>query len=93
MFCNRLPGNGWEHEHLIDEAIERMERDPDVMRTRRCTVDHPFGALKSWMGATHVLTRRLKTVGAEMALNALAYTIKRMINMIGIGPPMKAIPA
>lgn len=43
----RLPGNGWEHEHLIDEATERMERDPDLMRTRRCTVKHPFGALKA----------------------------------------------
>lgn len=83
----------WEHEHLIDEATARMERDPDLMRTRRCTVEHPFGTLKSWMGTTHFLTRRLKNVGAEMALNVLAYNIKRMINMIGVGPLMKAITA
>lgn len=81
----------WEHEHLIDQAAARMERDPNLMRTRRCTVEHPFGTLKSWMGTTHFLTRRLKNVGAEMALNVLAYNIKRMINMIGIGPLMKAI--
>jgi len=83
----------WEHEHLIDEATARMVRDPDLMRTRRCTVEHPFGTLKSWMGTTHFLTRRLKNVGAEMALNVLAYNIKRMINIIGIGPLMKAITA
>ena len=83
----------WEHEHLIDEAIQRMERDPDLMRTRRCTVEHPFGTLKSWMGTTYFLTKRLKNVGAEMALNVLAYNMKRMINMIGIGPVMKAITA
>jgi hypothetical protein len=68
-----------------------MERNPDLMRARRCTVEHPFGTLKAWMGPTHFLTRRLKNVGAEMALNVLAYNIKRMINMIGIGPLMKAI--
>jgi len=83
----------WEHEHLIDEATARMERDPDLIRTRRCTVEHPFGTLKSWMGTTHFLTRKLKNVGAEMALNVLAYNIKRMINMIGIGPLMRAITA
>lgn len=83
----------WEHEHLIDEATARMERDPDLMRTRRCTVEHPFGTLKSWMGTTHFLTRRLKNVRAEMALNVLAYNIKRMINMIGIGPLTRAITA
>lgn len=83
----------WEHEHLIDEANARMERDPNLMRTRRCTVEHPFGTLKSWMGPSHFLTRGLKNVGAEMALNVLAYNIKRMINLIGIGPLMKAIAA
>ena len=36
-----------EDEHLIDEATARMERDPDLMRTRRRTVEHPFGTLKS----------------------------------------------
>lgn len=81
----------WEHEHLIDDANARMERDPNLMRARRCTVEHPFGTLKAWMGPTHFLTRRLKNVGVEMALNVLAYNIKRMINMIGIGPLMKAI--
>ena len=83
----------WEHEHLIDEEIERVERDPDLMRTRRCTVEHPFGTLKSWVGTTHFLTKVLKNVGTEMALNVLAYNMKRMINMIGIGPLLNAIMA
>jgi hypothetical protein len=30
---------------------------PDAMRVRRQTVEHPFGTLKAWMGATHFLTR------------------------------------
>jgi len=45
------------------------------------------------MGPSHFLTRGLKNGGAEMALNVLAYNIKRMINLIGIGPLTKAVKA
>ena len=83
----------WEHEHLIDEMHDRMERDPNLMRARRCTVEHPFGTLKAWMGATHFQMRRLKNVRAEMALHVLAYNIKRMINIMGVGRLMRAIAA
>lgn len=45
------------------------------------------------MGTTHFLMRRLKNVRTEMALNVLAYNIKRMVAMIGIRRLMAAIPA
>lgn len=83
----------WEHEHLIEAMYARMEEKPDLMRTRRCTVEHPFGTIKAWMGSTHFLTRRLPNVRAEMALNVLAYNIKRMINMIGVRSLIQGMPA
>jgi hypothetical protein len=43
------------------------------MSERRQTVEHPFGTIKSWMGATHFQMKTLKHVGAEMALHVLAY--------------------
>ena len=49
----------WEHEDLVDAAKQRLGRDPDPMTLRRCTVEHPFGTIKAWMGHTHFLTRRL----------------------------------
>ena len=67
----------WDHEYLIDEMYDRMERDPNLMHACRCTVEHPFGTLKAWIGATHFQTRRLKKVSAEMTLHVLAYNIKR----------------
>lgn len=82
----------WEHEHLVDEMRERLGRDPDLMTVRRCTVEHPFGTIKAWMGTTHFLTRRLRNVRTEMALNVPAYNIKRMISLIGIRGLMAAIP-
>lgn len=83
----------WEHEHLIDAIYARMEEVPETMRVRRCTVEHPFGTIKAWMGATHFQMRRLRNVRTEMALNVLAYNIKRMINMIGAGPLLRAMAA
>ena len=46
------------------------------MTLRRCTAEHPFGTIKAWMGATHVLTRRLPNVRTETARNVLAYNFK-----------------
>jgi Transposase DDE domain len=54
------------------------------MMTRRSTVEHPFGTIKAWMGHTHFLTRRLVNVRTEMALKVLAYSMKRMISLVGI---------
>lgn len=96
MLRIHLPGNGItrrEHEHLIDEMYDRMKRDPTLMRARRCTVEHPFGTLKAWVGAPHFHMRKLKNVRAEMALHVLSYNIRRMISIMGIGPLMRAITA
>ena len=63
------------------------------MRVRRRTAEHPFGTIKAWMGATHFLTRTLKRVGAEMSLHVLAYNMKRVIAILGVGPLAAAIRA
>ncbi|MBS5905531.1 MAG: transposase, partial [Acetobacteraceae bacterium] len=57
------------------------------------TVEHPFGTIKAWMGATHFLTRTLKRVGTEMSLQVLAYNMKRVIAILGVRPLMEAIRA
>jgi len=66
---------------------------PQAMALRRQIVEHPFGALKAWMGTTHFLTRTLKRVSTEMSLQVLAYNMKRVIAIMGIGPLMQAIRA
>ncbi len=81
----------WEHEHLVDEMTERIAGREGWMRLRRSTVEHPFGPIKSWMGATHVPTRRLPKVRTEMALQVLAYNMKRMLSILGTRGPMTAL--
>ena len=83
----------WEHEAVIDAMQERLDRRPDAMRIRRATVEHPFGTLKAWMGATHFRTRTLEKVKTEMSLHVLAYNLKRVIAMLGPQSLIEAIRA
>ena len=83
----------WEHEHVIEAMQERMDRAPNVMRVRRATVEHPFGTIKAWMGATHFRLKTLEKVRTEMSLHVLAYNIKRAIQILGARPLMQAMKA
>jgi transposase len=80
-----------EHEHLLDAVQQRLDPNPEAMRQRRETVEHPFGTMKARMGATHFLTKTLPKVAAEMALSVLAYNLTRVINIVGVKPLIDAI--
>jgi hypothetical protein len=82
----------WEQEHLVEAMHDRMSRDPALMALRRSTVEHPFGTIKAWMGATHFRMRTLGHVRTEMAFHVLAYNIQRMISLIGVRALRPAIP-
>ena len=81
----------WEHEHLLEAVQRRLDANPEAMRQRRETVEHPFGTMKARMGATHFLTKTLPKVAAEMALSILAYNLTRVMNIVGIKPLIAAI--
>ena len=83
----------WEHEAVLDAMQARLDHAPEMMRIRRQTVEHPFGTIKSWMGATHFLTKTLPRVSTEMSLHVLAYNMKRVIKLLGIGGLIDAIRA
>jgi transposase len=83
----------WEHEHVLEAVQARLDADPQAMRRRRETVEHPFGTLKARMGATHFLMKTLPKVAAEMALHVLAYNLTRVMNIMGVKPLLAAIRA
>ena len=83
----------WEHEAIIDAMQRRLDREPDKMRIRRQTVEHPFGTLKFWMGAVHFLMKTLARVRTEMSLHVLAYNLKRVMRILGIGEMLAAMKA
>lgn len=83
----------WEHEAVLERMQKRLDRMPQAGRLRRQTVEHTFGTLKSWMGATHFLTKTLPNVRTEMSLQVLAYNLKRVMKIMGTGPLIEAMRA
>jgi transposase len=81
----------WEHEHVVEAVQRRLDENPQAMRQRRETVEHPFGTIKARMGATHFLMKTLPRVAAEMALHVLAYNLTRVMNIMGPGRLIAAI--
>jgi hypothetical protein len=83
----------WEHEAVLETVQARLDAQPESMRLRRQTVEHPFGTIKFWMGYTHFLTKTLPRVRTEMSLHVLAYNLKRVMNILGTGPLLAAMRA
>lgn len=83
----------WEHEGVLETMQQQLDHDPDKMRIRRQTVEHPFGTLKAWMGSTHFQMRTLNHVSTEMSLHVLAYNLKRVMRILGIAPLVRAMCA
>jgi transposase len=83
----------WEHEHVLEAVQQRLDKNPQAMRQRRETVEHPFATLKMRMGATHFLMKRLPKVTTEMALHVLAYNLTRIMNIIGVQPLLAVMRA
>jgi hypothetical protein len=81
----------WEHEAVLELMQRRLDASPGRMRQRRSTVEHVFGTLKCWMGATHFLTKTRPRVQTEMSLHVLAYNLKRMLQIFGVRPLIQAM--
>jgi hypothetical protein len=82
-----------EHEDALDRMAARLRARPDILDRRRETVEHPFGTIKQWMNQGAFLTRGLEKVRAEFSLTALAYNLRRALNILGMDRMMAAVRA
>ena len=71
----------------------RLEARPKILDIRRATVEHPFGTIKQWMNQGAFLTRGLEKVRAEFSLTALAYNLRRALNIVGVEGMIAAVAA
>src|SRR5713101_4897005 len=90
---NAASRDGSMSTHVLETVQQRLDQDPQAMRRRRETVEHPFGTLKMRMGATHFLMKTLPKVASEMALSVLAYNLTRVMNIVGTRAVLAAIRA
>ena len=74
----------WEHEDVLERMQARLDQMPEAGILRRRTVEHVFGTLKAWMGATHFLMKTIPKVRTELSLHVLAYNLKRMFQLLGV---------
>ena len=78
---------------MLDRVAARLAKRPGILDLRRETVEHPFGSIKQWMGQGAFLTRGLEKVRAEFSLTALAYNLRRVLNIVGFAELMAAVAA
>ena len=82
-----------ENEAVLDRMQARLAQRPQVLAQRRETVEHPFGSIKQWMNQGAFLMRRLRKVRAEFSLTALAYNLRRVLNIVEFPTLMAALRA
>jgi hypothetical protein len=82
-----------ENEAVLDRMAARLAKKPGVLDRRRETVEHPFGTIEQWMYQGAFLMRGLEKVRAEFSLTALAYTLRRVLNIVGFADLMAALAA
>jgi IS5 family transposase len=80
-----------ENEAVLDRMQERLTKRPEVLNQRRETVEHPFGSIKQWMNQGAFLMRGLEKVRGEFSLTALAYNLRRVLNLVGFADLMTAV--
>ena len=71
----------------------RIAQRPDILDQRRETVEHPFGTIKQWMNQGAFLMRGLEKVRGDFSLTALAYNLRRVLNIMEFPKLIAALPA
>jgi transposase len=82
----------WVDEHLLEDMARRLRRTPEIFARRKALSEHPFGTMKRGMDQGYFLLKGLRKVRGEFSLTALAYNLKRVLNIVGV-PQLLAVLA
>jgi len=82
-----------ENEAVLDRMQARLAKRPAILDHRREMVEHPFGTIKQWMNQGAFLMRGLEKVRTEFSLTALAYNLRRVLNIVGFAELIAAVAA
>jgi transposase len=78
----------------VEANARRVAQQPEMMKLRRRTVEHPFGTIKhEILRNARLLMRGLSGAKGELSLAVLAYNLKRVTNWKGAGWALAAIRA
>jgi transposase len=80
-----------QNEAVVERQAARVATRPEVVTERKTIVEHVFGTLRLW-GHDAFLCRGLEMVQAELTLSALAYNLRRALNISGVARLLQALP-
>ena len=79
-----------EFDGAVDRLRARLSTSEGKMkcRLRRMLVEHPFGTIKRAFNQGYLLLKGLRKVKGEVGFTMLAYNMRRVINIFGVGTIM-----
>jgi transposase len=81
----------WAGEAIVEAMHARVAAHPEMIAQRKAIVEHPFGSIKFWQEQRAFMMRGLEKVRGEFHLSALAYNMKRAINIVGMERLLEAV--
>jgi transposase len=79
-----------ENEEVVERQSARVTAHPEIVARRKQIVEHVFGTMREW-GHDKFLCRGLTMVRAEFSLTALAYNLRRALNVVGVEHLLQAL--
>lgn len=79
-----------ENEAVVERQAARVAAHPGLVAWRKEIVEHVIGTLRNW-GHDRFLCRGLEMVRAEFSLSALAYNLRRALNVCGVPALLAAL--
>ncbi len=71
-----------EFTPYIEQNASEVAKYPETYKRRQALVEHPFGTIKRQWGFDHIMTKKgIKAASADFGFIALAYNLKRLINL------------
>jgi len=79
-----------EYDGAVDRHRARLETSEgkEKCRLRRTIVEHPFGTMKRAFNQGYLLLKGFRNVKGEVGFTMLAYNMRRVINIFGVGTIM-----
>ena len=80
----------WEYQDAVDRLRAwLMSYDgKGKVRLRRMLAEHPFGTMKRAFNQGYLLLKGLRKVKGEVGFTMLAYNMRRVFNILGVGTLM-----
>jgi hypothetical protein len=72
-----------QNEAVVERQAARVATHPELVAQRKTIVEHVFGTLRLG-GHDTFLCRGIEMVKAELTLSALAYNLRRALNLAGV---------